>query len=90
MEYMSKIIATYLKRMHQIHENCPMRTNPLWATKILYEYRRDDRRDGTDIQRDIIHYTEQIEPDKTKWDISVEDYREAIANLLKQYPKMKP
>lgn len=83
-----KIISAYLKRMKQIHENCPIRTDPLWVTKILYEWVQQECDDGTDIQRDIIYHAERIEPDRTKWDISAENYEEVLAELRKRYPKM--
>jgi predicted DNA-binding protein (UPF0278 family) len=85
---MSKLIPAYLRRMKQIHENCPMRTDPLWVTKILYEWVQQGRDDGMDIQRDIIYHAERIEPDKTKWDISAEEYGEALAELRRKYPQM--
>jgi predicted DNA-binding protein (UPF0278 family) len=86
---MSKLITAYLGRMVSIHENCPMRTDALWVTKILYEWVQQGRDDGTDIQRDIIYHAERIEPDKAKWDISAEEYEEALAELRKKYPRMK-
>lgn len=83
-----RIISAYLKQMLQIHEICPLRTDPLWVTKILYEWVQWERDDGTDTQRDIIYYAERIEPDKEKWDISTENYERALAELRKRYPKM--
>ena len=85
---MSKIIDAYLKRMKQIHENDPHRTDPLWATKILYEARDTADRGSIDMERDIIYHAERIEPDRAKWDISVEDYEEALSELHKRYPRM--
>jgi hypothetical protein len=86
---MSKLITAYLRRMVSIHENCPMRTDPLWVTKILHEWVQHGRDDRTDIQRDIIYHAERIEPDKHKWDISADEYGEALAELRRKYPQMK-
>ncbi len=85
---MNQIITAYLQRMHRIHEDRPICKDTAWVIKILYEWQRLGRDDGTDIQRDIIYHAEQIEPDKAKWDISAEDYQEALAELLKKHPRM--
>jgi predicted DNA-binding protein (UPF0278 family) len=86
---MSKLIGAYLRRIKHIHENCLMRTDTLWVTKILYEWVQCRQNDGTDIQRDIIYHAEQVEPDIAKWDISAEKYEEVLAELRKKYPSMK-
>jgi hypothetical protein len=85
---MSQIIAAYLKHMHRIHESRPICLDSRWAIKILYEWMQLEWNDGTDIQRDIVYHAERIEPDKTKWDISKADYQEALAELLKENPRL--
>ena len=86
---MIKIIKAYLKRCREIHENSPIRTDPAWVTKILYEQQESGKGYSTDIERDIIYGAEAIEPDRKKWGVLAKDYKQALAELARQYPKMQ-
>ena len=85
---MSKIINALIKHFQAIHEKRPMILDRNWLIKILWE-RRDGKGWRTDIERDILFTAEEIEPDRTRWDISAEEYEAALAELRKQYPKMQ-
>lgn len=84
---MSKLIDALIKHFHAIHETRPFILDRNWLIKILWE--RRDLGWRTDLERDILGAADDMEPDRTRWDISAEDFEAAMAELRKQYPKMK-
>ena len=54
------------------------RANPNWIAKILYEYQFREEDPMCELGQDIVWAAKEIEPDKSKWQISLEEYEIAM------------